>query len=344
MKRTTILFLSILLGIIALTGCPGSRSVRERADKRNLTYGMSVQAGDVLDPDTISILEDNFNLLVPENTMKWVNIRPTKGFWNWSDMDNMVAFAQKRKMRMKGHTFVWHQQNPPYVYSLKTREEAIALLTDQITSVMTRSKGKIYEYDVCNEVLNEDGTMRDTIWYKTIGPDYLDIAFRTARAADPDARLILNDYSNEYAGTPKADGFYALAKDLKDRGVPIDGVGLQMHLMAQDPVSEEALLENVRRFGDLGLFVSFTEIDVRVANPLTAEKEAEQIDAYSKLMEIALGEKNAGSFIMWGFSDKRSWIPRAFPGFGFAHLYDQNDKPKPVYFRLKDIISGKKAN
>jgi len=343
MKRTTILFLSILLGIISLTGCPGSRSVRERADKRNLTYGMSVQAGDVLDPDTISILEDNFNLLVPENTMKWVNIRPTKGFWNWSDMDNMVAFAQKRKMRMKGHTFVWHQQNPPYVYSLKTREEAIALLTDQITSVMTRYKGKIYEYDVCNEVLNEDGTMRDTIWYKTIGPDYLDIAFRTARAADPDARLILNDYSNEYAGTPKADGFYALAKDLKDRGVPIDGVGLQMHLMAQDPVSEEALLENVRRFGDLGLFVSFTEIDVRVANPLTAEKEAEQIDAYSKLMEIALGEKNAGSFIMWGFSDKRSWIPRAFPGFGFAHLYDQNDKPKPVYFRLKDIISGKKA-
>ena len=339
MKNThTAIFLSLVAVILlTATSCSG-KSVRSYADKKGLTYGMAVQAGDVLDPKCIAIIKENFNLMVPENTMKWQNIRPTKDFWNWSDMDAMVKFAETNKMKMKGHTFVWHQQNPPYVNGLKTRDEAIALLTEQITTIMSRYKGRISEYDVCNEVLNEDGTMRDTIWNRTIGPDYLDIAFKAARAADPAARLLLNDYNNEYMGTPKGDGFYNLVKSLKDREVPIDGVGFQMHIAAKDPLNEAAFLGNIRRFKDFGLSVSFTEIDVRVAEPMTPEKEAEQIAVYSKLMETALSESNTGSFIMWGYSDKRSWIPRVFPGYGFAHLYDRNDKPKPVYDALKKMI------
>lgn len=270
--------------------------------------------------------------------MKWSVIRPTKTFWNWSDMDNMVAFAEKNKMIMKGHTFVWHQQNPPFVNGLKKREEAIKILEEQITEVMTRYKGKIAEYDVANEVLEEDGTMRNTVWLKAIGDDYLDIAFKAARKADPKAKLLLNDYNNENMGNPKADGFYELVKNLVERNVPIDGVGFQMHLMAMHPVQEENVRANVARFRELGLTVSFSEIDVRVKLPLTPEREEEQIAAYTKLMEIVQTEPNVDSFIMWGYTDKMSWIPKVFPGFGFAHLYDWDVKPKPVYEAIKKMI------
>ena len=204
---------------------------------------------------------------------------------------------------------------------------------------MTRYKGKIYEYDVCNEPMNEDGTMRESLWFTVIGPDYLDIAFRAARAADPSARLILNDYSNENKGNAKADGFYELVKGMKDRGIPIDGVGFQMHLIAQYPVQEENVRANIRRFTAMGLFVSFTEIDVRVALPVNAEKEAEQTAAYIQLMEIARTEKNTGSYIVWGYTDKKSWIPGEFPGFGSAHLFDKGNKPKPAFDAVQAMLT-----
>lgn len=333
----------LVLTILCVAACSGQKTMRNLADKKNLTFGVAIQAGDIYDPATIALYTDNFNLFVPENTFKWKNIRPTLKFWNWSDMDKMVDFAEQNKIKMKGHTFVWHQQNPPYLDSLKTRDDAIAMLNEHITTIMTRYKGRIYEYDVANEVLNEDGTMRDTIWLRIIGPDYLDIAFKTAREADPKARLILNDYNNEYAGTAKGDGFYTLVKDLKERNIPIDGVGLQLHMIAKDPIKEAALRKNIQRFNDLGLFVSFTEIDVRVAVPLTPEKEKEQTAAYKKLMEIALTEPNAGSFIVWGYTDKKSWIPATFPGYGDAHLFDREVNPKPVWAELKTMLAEAKA-
>lgn len=325
--------------LFTLPACGTKKNLRANADGRKLSFGVSVQAGDVLDPKAIKLIQDNFNEIVPENAMKWRNIRPTKGFWNWSDMDGMVAFAQKNDIRMKGHVFLWHQQNPPYVDGLKTRDEALALMTDQISTIMARYKGKIYEYDVANEVLNDDGSMRATVWYRTIGNDYLDIAFKTAHEADPGARLILNDYGNEYAGTPKGDAFYALVKGLVARGAPISGVGLQLHVQAHDIVNESALRETVKRFRDLGLFVSFTEVDVRVALPVTLEKEAEQVAAYTKLMEVALSEPNCGSFVMWGYTDKLSWIPGFFPGYGSAHLFDREVKPKAAYRAIEAMLA-----
>lgn len=324
----------------SLSSC-GPASTRSLADKAGVTFGLAVQAGDVLDPAVKKFIVSNFNLIVPENTLKWQHIRPTKTFWNWSDMDALVAFAAENKIAVKGHTFVWHQQNPPYVSGLKTREEAVALLTDQITTIMTRYKGKIREYDVANEVLNEDGTMRDTVWLRAIGPDYLDIAFKAARAADPGATLVLNDYNNEYAGTAKADAFYELAKSLKARGVPLDAVGLQLHLMADFPLNVGALKETVARFKELGMPVAFTEVDVRVKLPVTPEKEAAQRAIYEGLVDIAKNEDGAGAFVLWGYTDKKSWIPAAFAGYGSAHPFDAKGEAKPLYQGMKDIL-GKK--
>lgn len=333
--------IGLALAVLVVAGCAGPTTTRKAADKKGLVYGTAIQPGDILSPDNAKLLAEDFNLIVPENIMKWSLLRPTKTFWNWSDLDKMLEFAEKNNMKMKGHTFVWHSQNPPYVNGLKTRDEAIELMTEQITEVMTRYKGRIAEYDVANEVIADDGTMRDTVWLKAIGSDYLDIAFKTARAADPAAKLLLNDYSNEYAGDVKADAFYQLAKDLKERGVPIDGVGLQLHIEAQWPVKKDALIANIRRFAELGLTVSFTEVDVRIKMPVTPEKEAEQVRAYQDLLDAALGEPNAKSFILWGYTDKQSWVPGFFGGYGSALVYDKEMKPKAAYRAILERMLAK---
>lgn len=332
------------LGVLAIlfllsSACTAFKTTRQKADSANLTYGVAIQAGDILDPEAKKFIAKNFNLIVPENTMKWANLRPTKKFWNWSDLDHMVEFAEENRIAMKGHTFVWHQQNPPYVSGLQTREEALPLLVEQITEVMTRYKGRIREYDVANEVLNDDGTMRKTVWMRSIGPDYIDIAFKTARAADPDAKLILNDYSNEYAGTAKGDAFYELAKSMVERGIPLDGVGLQLHMMAENPLDRSALERNIARFRELGLTVSFTEIDVRIALPVTPEKEAAQAEFYVGLMETAKRSEGAGSFILWGWRDSKSWIPGTFGGYGSAHPFDVKGVEKPFYKQMIKVMT-----
>ncbi|MCD1655922.1 endo-1,4-beta-xylanase [Treponema zuelzerae] len=339
-KTATVSAVCIAVGLLGLiSGCASPKNLHELASKKNLNFGVAIQAGDVLSLETSALLKEHFNLIVPENTMKWKNIRPTKTFWNWSDMDNMVDFAEKNGMVIRGHTFVWHQQNAPYVDSLKTKDEAVAMLTEQITMVMERYKGRVFEYDVANEVLNEDGTLRDTVWLRTIGPEYIDIAFKAARAADPKARLVLNDYSNEYAGTAKGDAFYELCKDMKNRGIPIDGAGLQLHLVAEHTFNREGLLAQIRRFAELGMFVTFTEIDVRIAMPSSPEKEAQQTEIFKGLMEIAATEPNTGHFVVWGYTDAKSWIPGTFPGYGSAHLFDKASQPKPVFEDLKKILA-----
>ena len=325
---------------VFLASC-GAPSPRKAADKKGLAFGVSVKAGDVLTPDTVKHIKSHYNLIVPEDSMKWVNIHPKKDFWNWSDMDMMVDFAEKNNIKIKGHTFLWQDQNGPYVHSAKTRDEAISFLTEQITGVMTRYKGRVFEYDVANEVFNEDGSMRDTLWYRLIGPDFLDIAFRTAREADPDAKLLLVDFNTEFAGSAKADAMYELVKGMKERGVPIDGVGHQLHCPAEMNFDEEALRENVRRFHALGLYTSFTEVDVRIKMPVDGDDEERQKLIFSSLMDVAITEPGAGSMVLWGITDKTSWIPRAFPGYGSAHLFDKEMKPKPAYHALMEVLLGK---
>jgi len=343
MHKSAALAASLLAALLALNGCAANKTTRQVADRQKLVFGTAIQPATLTTPAAAQLVMDNFNLIVPENTMKWENIRPNVDFWNWPDLDAMVAFAEKNKMLMRGHTFVWHQQNPAYVNNLKTREEAIALLDGHITAVMTRYKGRIAEYDVANEVLNENGTMRETLWYKTIGPDYVDIAFAIARKADPEAKLVLNDYNNETKGSAKSEAFFKLAKSMKDRGIPIDGVGFQMHLMAKYPPVEKAIRDNIRRFADIGLFVTFTEVDVRIEMPVTGEREAAQIAVFETLLDIARTEPNARNLIVWCYTDKNSWIPRFFPGYGSAHLFDADLKPKPAYLALAGMIRSKPA-
>ena len=342
LRTTRILFSTVLAIIFALSifSCK-QKNIRRYADVKKLDFGVAVRPSDMLFPERAKLLTDHFNILVSENNFKMQHLRPNANFWNWGDVDQLINFAEEHKMKVKGHTFIWHSQNSGFVSNLKTREDALKVLKETITETLTRYKGRIAEYDVCNEIFEEDGTLRNSVWMRNIGPEYIDIAFQTAREADPSVKLFLNDYSNEYAGTAKADAFYTLVKSMVERGIPIDGVGFQMHMIAEDPIKEAALLSNIRRFNDLGLTVSFTEVDVRIKMPVTPEKEAEQEAAYKTLLRIAMEEPNVKSFIMWGYTDAQSWIPASFGGYGSAHLFDDKFQPKPLYFTLMDMIKAK---
>ncbi len=342
LRITRILFSTALAIVFALSifGCV-EKNIRRYADAKKLDFGVAVRPSDMLYPERAELLADHFNILVAENTMKMQYLRPNPTFWNWSDIDQLINFAEEHKMKIKGHTFIWHSQNSGFVSSLNTREDALKVLRETITETLTRYKGRIAEYDICNEIFEENGTLRDSVWMRTIGPEYVDIAFQTAREADPSVKLLLNDYNNEYAGTAKADAFYNLVKYMVERGIPIDGVGFQMHMIAKDPIKEAALLANIRRFNDLGLTVSFTEVDVRIQMPVTPEKEAQQEAAYKTLLRIAMEEPNVKSFILWGYTDLQSWIPATFGGYGSAHLFDDKFQPKPVYHTLMDMIKAK---
>jgi endo-1,4-beta-xylanase len=286
------------------------------------------------------VAADQFSQVTPENEMKWQLVEPKRGQFDWSGADKVVAFAQAHDQKVRGHTLVWHNQLPDWLSGgTFTAAELKDLLRSHISTEVSRYKGKIYAWDVVNEAFNDDGTWRESIWYKGIGQEYVADALRWAHEADPAAKLYVNDYNIE-GGNAKSDAWYDLIKSLKAEGVPIDGIGFQGHFDLQYAFPSD-MAQNMQRFADLGLEVAVTELDVRVNTPATADELATQADYYKQTVAACLAVKQCVGITVWGFDDKYSWVPFTFPGEGAACLYDQNLAPKPALAAVQEALSGK---
>lgn len=314
------------------------KTFKDLALKKGLKTGIAVTAGDLYGEKEKQIVLENSAMIVSENSMKWANLRPNEKFWNWGDIDAMIKFAQENGIEVKWHTLFWHQQNSPFLGKLKTKDDALEMMDKHIKTIMERYKGKISEYDVVNEMFNEDGSMRESLWYNLIGQDYIEHALRVAHEADPNAKLYLNEYSNEEQGHPKADAMFNFVKDLKARGVPLDGIGMQLHLSTEYDYNFEKIRSNVKRYAEIGVDVCFSEVDVRMPLPSTEASLAKQMNIYTNLLKIALEEPNVKSFITWGFTDNHSWVPGTFPGTGEALLYTKSMEPKLVYEKMLEVL------
>ena len=325
-----------------LTGC-AKKNAHYYAKKQGLDFGFALTSADILQEPNMTIVKENATMVVSENNMKNANIHPSKKFWNWSDTDHLIEFAKENDISVKFHTLFWHQQNAPFILNLSTKEEALAAMDEHIEKIMAHYKGQIKVYDVVNEMFNEDGSLRQSLWYNLIGPEYLEHALIKARECDPDVKLYFNEYNNENLGYAKSEGMYNLVKDFKARGIPIDGIGMQLHLDGTQPLNEEAIRANIRRYAELGLEVSFSEVDVRIPKDNPQAWEQAQQEVYCTLLKIALEEPNVKSFIMWGYSDNGSWVPGTFPGYGNALPFDFDRKPKPVWNAMLDILKNYKA-
>ncbi|ABN53181.1 MAG TPA: endo-1,4-beta-xylanase Z [Hungateiclostridium thermocellum] len=320
-------------------------ALRDYAEARGIKIGTCVNYPfyNNSDPTYNSILQREFSMVVCENEMKFDALQPRQNVFDFSKGDQLLAFAERNGMQMRGHTLIWHNQNPSWLTNGNwNRDSLLAVMKNHITTVMTHYKGKIVEWDVANECMDDSGNgLRSSIWRNVIGQDYLDYAFRYAREADPDALLFYNDYNIEDLG-PKSNAVFNMIKSMKERGVPIDGVGFQCHFInGMSPEYLASIDQNIKRYAEIGVIVSFTEIDIRIPqseNPATAFQV--QANNYKELMKICLANPNCNTFVMWGFTDKYTWIPGTFPGYGNPLIYDSNYNPKPAYNAIKEALMG----
>jgi len=334
-----VLIVSGLIPGLLVAQDAASPGLRGPADARGLWLGAAIRPEFLEDEDYVRVLKENFNLVVPENDLKWEMIRLSPTKYDFSGVDVLVDFAQENKMAFRGHTLVWHNQNPSWLTQLPD-DSAVweKALRDHITTVVGEYKGRIRDWDVVNEVVADDGTMRETLWSRHLGPSYIALAFQLAHAADPAAQLFINDYSTEEPGA-KADRLYALVKGLKEQGVPVHGVGFQCHIDGSRPLDFAAIGRNFQRFADLGLEVQITELDVRMPGVMDQGALDRQAGVYAGVLRalIAAGGKTA---VVWGVTDLRSWVPGFFPGFGSALLFDEDYRPKAAVAAWRDVLLG----
>ncbi|MET9595578.1 endo-1,4-beta-xylanase [Streptomyces sp. NPDC006516] len=279
-----------------------------------------------------------FTSVTAENAMKWESVEPTRGAYDWAAADELVDFAKKNRQLVRGHTLVWHSQLPAWLNNGDfTAEELREILRRHITEQVTHFKGDIWQWDVVNEAFNDDGTLRDSIWLRKLGPGYIADAFRWAHEADPKARLFINDYNIEGVNA-KSTALYELVTQLRKQRVPIHGVGIQGHLGVQYSAPHD-IADNMLRFDRLGLETAITEADVRMPMPADSTKLEAQAEGYGVLLRGCLLTPGCNDFTVWGFTDTYSWVPDTFPGQGAANILDENYAPKPAYGTLRQTLT-----
>lgn len=312
--------------------------LRTLADARELRLGSAVNVTALADPDYQTVLAREFNAVTAETAMKWNAVEPEPGVFERSAADELIAFAEQHGQQVYGHTLVWHKQVPEWVaHGRFDNDQLREVLHDHVRSEVSYFRGRVWAWDVVNEPLAEDGTLRDSLWSRRLGPGYIADALRWARSADPDAALFLNDYGIEGIN-PKSDAMYALVSRLLADGVPIDGVGFQVHWGLR-PLPE-SMLANLERFAALGLDVVISELDVRVPEPPTDVDLRSQAILYGQVVEVCLAVPRCVSVTVWGFSDAYSWVPGRYPDSGSANLFDENYRPKPAFQAVAEALSS----
>lgn len=324
------------------TVTPAVVTLRSLAQAHGFSIGAAVNV-DALQNDAryADVLGKQFNMLTPENVMKFDATEPQPGVFTFGAADTLVAFAQAHKMQIRGHNLVWHEALPDWVSKgTFSRAQWMVLLKEHITTVVSHYRAQVNIWDVVNEAINENGTMRNDLWLRNIGPDYLDLAFRWAYEANPQAHLFYNDYAAEGMGT-KSDAVYNLVKGMLQRGVPIYGVGLQMHTSIVSHPSLAAIRTNIQRLAALGLKVQITEMDVEIQKDLLplAQRLQAQAQLYHDTLALCLSLKACEAFVMWGFTDRYTWIPSATGNPDEPLIFDTNYRSKPAYTGLVQAFS-----
>jgi endo-1,4-beta-xylanase len=324
-----------------------AQTLRATAEKHHLQMGAAADSFHLSQAPYAATLAREYSALEAADEMKFDGIHPEPDSYDFAGPDALVAFAQTHSMKVRGHVLVWHRSLPSWILvrdwmqiqngpSAPWTSKALnKILAEHIATVVRRYRGKVYAWDVVNEPFNEDGSMRSSIWYEKPGigfagegTKYVEQALMWAHAADPDAKLFVNEYNAETLNE-KSDAMYAMAKDFVSRGVPLNGIGLQLHLES-DFNSFDSLRRNIHRLADLGLEVQFTEVDVRLRDDSDASLRAEA-EIYKDLLDACLKEPACTLFQTWGFTDRYSWIPEAYTGYGWALPFDLSYRKKPAY-------------
>jgi len=298
-----------------------------------------------------AIVAGEFSMITPANSMKMNIIQPAQGTFDFTDTDALVSWAQTNGLEFRGHPLVWHTQAPGWLTSgTFDRDQMIAIMYAHIDALVGRYAGKFPYWDVVNEAIDQANGVwgfRPTIWFNAIGANFMDLAFARARAADPNAKLVYNDYNIEQMGNPKADKVFEVVKDMKARGIPIDAIGLQGHYYvepngntATGVPNMQAIRDNMARYNEIGVQVHLTEVDFRIGKPLDDTKTQLQNKFYAELLQACIDAPNCSHFTVWGLSDLDSWVPSTFAEYDYAHIFDNKLAAKPGYLAMSQVFAA----
>lgn len=351
-----------LTGAIVAVAFAG-RPALKKVFAKDFYIGVALNQDQVAGKDAaaMALVKEQFNSITPENVLKWERVHPELDKYNFAPVDQFVALGEKNKMFMVGHVLVWHSQTPHWVFEdgagkPANREILLQRLRDHIFAVVGRYKGRIQGWDVINEAVEDDGSLRQSKWLEIIGPDYVQKAFEFARAADPQAELYYNDYNMWKKG--KVEGVVRLVRDLQAKGIRVDGIGMQGHWGLDYPPLDEAEAA-IQAFAALGVKVMVTEMEVDVL-PFPSESQSAEISLNFELqkhlnpypqalpdsMQQVLAKRYAEFFTLfhkhrdkisrvtlWGVHDGQSW-KNDWPVRGrtnYPLLFDRRYQPKPAF-------------
>ncbi len=365
-QMTQLVNIKIQIAVICLLAAciPGNLTAQQKSeDKKGLKdyyknffpIGVAVTPRQLDDPAQRAFILKHFNSLTAENAMKMGLIHPDENRYNWEGADAIVAFAQENGLKVRGHNLCWHTQAPRWMFLSQdggqaTKELLLNRLKEHIYAVVGRYKGKIYAWDVVNEAISDNPRefLRNSLWYKICGEDFITKAFEYAHQADPNAILFYNDYNTEYP--EKRARIYRLLKKLKDNGVPVHAVGLQGHWSVNDP-SEEMLTTAIQQYASIGLKVQVTELDVSIYTDgnipenagtagltgFTPDLQKLQAEQYGKFFNVFRQQKDKLTGVtFWNLSDRNSWLDN-FPVRGrknYPLLFDADLQPKKAYWNV----------
>jgi len=313
----------------------GKASLKAHADRHGLIAGAAVVVRALgQDKALDELIADQYGILVPEGELKWVALRPSQDRFDFALSDTLFEFARHRRMLVRGHTLVWHNSVPKWLAEGAASLDVRQLLVEHIETVVGRYRGRVHSWDVVNEaILPKDGQadgLRKSFWFDSIGPDYIELAYRTARAADPNARLTYNDYGVETDSAEDSERrkvILALLRSMQQKKIPLDAVGIQGHIKAasQNRIGSD-LREYIAAIQAMGLEVYLTELDVNeddVASDDVSIRDAAVAETYRTFLGVALANPAVKLVLTWGVSDRRTWLND-----GPTHHLKQPNRPQ----------------
>lgn len=311
-----------------------------------LYFGSATDNGELSDEPYVAILSNTseYGQITPGNGQKWQYTEPTRGQFDYTSGDEIVDFATTNGQNIfRCHTLVWHSQLPDWVSSGSwTAAELTEIIQTHIANVAGHYAGQCYSWDVVNEALDEDGTMRKSVFSEVMGTDFLGVAFKAAAEADPDAKLYYNDYNLEWAGDKSQAVIDTIIPAIQDAGARIDGVGCQAHLQVGNTPPRADLASTLQSYIAAGVTeVAYTELDIRFPSlPPDDAGLAQQGDDYAAVVGACLDVEACVGVTVWDITDKYSWIPDVFPGEGAALLYDEDLAKKPAWTSVSSVLAA----